>query len=807
MNKVFTAFLSLVFLLGAIQVQAQTFNQYLKRAEEAFQQEDYFSAMQLYAFTLEVKEDRTDLLYQYAESARLFSAFIIADSAYQKVIEQAAEGEFIDATWKLAMVKKQLGDYDAAGEAFREFATITPDAELAKKAMAEAEACKWAQEIADNPTKGLNIDTLGETINTPFSEYYPVPYEDKLYYTSLSYFPEEDIHDPVRPVMKIMKSLSLKPGDLDPGINDDSLHTAYMTFNTDYSRVYYCLCSYRTVADIQCELYFRNIMEDAELGPATKLPDNINVIGHTNSQPNIGKDKETGKEYLFYVSDRPEGKGGMDVWCAIIDENGGFSAPYPVADINTEEDDATPFFHNESQNLYFASKGHKGLGGFDLFRAEKEGDNYLEPENLGSPTNSSFNDISIYLGEDETSGFLASNRQGSVTFDGIREYCCYDIFGFQQTVARLKIELFACDREQDIPVYNADVALYEIDENGAEIFMEKITSESNIYTKVVQRNKKYRVVAIDEGYQPAEYVYDLTGTNPLLDISLRLSPDDISLDISVFQKENKNALLEATIQLEEDGQQIAIDTKEESNLFQYSISRNKEYRVIASKPGYHPDTLLLDLASIGAGCTYLKRIELLKKDLLEYPPLYLYFDNDSPDPKTTKRTTNKTYEQAFEDYYARKPIFIDEFTKVLKGEDRFLAEQQVKAFFEREVKEGYESLIVFLETALEYLKDDVAIVITIRGYASPRASSFYNERLTNRRINSLLNQVNTFQGGALKPYLASGLLKIIEVPIGEGNVNPVVSDRLEDERNSIFSPLASKERRVEIIGVTTNENQ
>ncbi|MCB0644313.1 MAG: PD40 domain-containing protein, partial [Phaeodactylibacter sp.] len=426
---------------------------------------------------------------------------------------QAPAGEYIDATWKLAQVKKQLGDYDAAAEAYREFATLTPDADWAGKSLEEAEACSWAQEIINNPTKGLKVDTLGATINTPYSEYYPIPYEDELYYTSLSYFPEEDIHDPVRPVMKVMKSLSLKPGDLMPDLNDDTLHTAYMTFNTNYSRVYYCLCSYRAFADIQCELYYRDIMEDAALGAPVKLPDNINVIGSTNSQPNIGFDKEADRELLFYVSDRDEGKGGMDIWCSIIDKKGGFSAPFPVADINTEEDDATPFFHQESQNLYFASQGHKGLGGFDLFRAEKDGDGYLEPENLGYPTNSSFNDISIYLSSDETSGFLASNRQGSVTFDGIREYCCYDIFGFQQTVARLKIELFACDREQDVPVYNADLALYEVDENGVERFMEKLKSETNIYTKVVQRNKTYRVQAMEEGYESAEYVFDLTRPN------------------------------------------------------------------------------------------------------------------------------------------------------------------------------------------------------------------------------------------------------------------------------------------------------
>ncbi|MCB0642737.1 MAG: hypothetical protein KDC44_13910, partial [Phaeodactylibacter sp.] len=78
MNKLYTTILSFVLLLSATTLQAQTFNAYLKKAEEAFQQEDYFSAMQYYTFTLEAKPDRIDLLYQYAESARLFNAFILA---------------------------------------------------------------------------------------------------------------------------------------------------------------------------------------------------------------------------------------------------------------------------------------------------------------------------------------------------------------------------------------------------------------------------------------------------------------------------------------------------------------------------------------------------------------------------------------------------------------------------------------------------------------------------------------------------------------------------------------------------------
>ena len=89
--------------------------------------------------------------------------------------------------------------------------------------------------------------------------------------------------------------------------NDKEKQTANITFNFDNSRVYYTLCEYTGKVESKCNIYYRNINEEV-LGEAVQLPGFINSAESTNTQPTIGYDKAIGKEILYFVSDRAEGK-------------------------------------------------------------------------------------------------------------------------------------------------------------------------------------------------------------------------------------------------------------------------------------------------------------------------------------------------------------------------------------------------------------------------------------------------------------------------------------------------------------------
>ena len=82
----------------------------------------------------------------------------------------------------------------------------------------------------------------------------------------------------------------------------------------------------------------------------------------------------------------------------------------------------------------------------------------------------------------------------------------------------------------------------------------------------------------------------------------------------------------------------------------------------------------------------------------------------------------------------------------------------------------------------------------------------YNKNLSKRRISSVKNYLNQYEGSILLKYIKSGQLKLVELPFGETKSSTHISDDLKDRRNSIFSPSASSERRVEIVQITATND-
>ncbi|MCC6726007.1 MAG: PD40 domain-containing protein [Saprospiraceae bacterium] len=188
--------------------------------------------------------------------------------------------------------------------------------------------------------------------------------------------------------------------------------------------------------------------------------------------------------------------------------------------------------------------------------------------------------------------------------------------------------------------------------------------------------------------------------------------------------------------------------------------------------------------------------------LEDFLPLALYFDNDEPDKRTEKTTTKKAYEETYERYFPRRNDFIEQYTKPISNEDeKDEATLNITDFFEEEVKKGYDHLQLFSGILLKRLEAGDKVEIVIKGYTSPRAKTDYNIYLAKRRISSLRNHFATWQNGVFSKFLEEGKLIISEAPFGESQAATGISDDLFDERNSIYSVGASKERRVEIIEV------
>jgi hypothetical protein len=197
--------------------------------------------------------------------------------------------------------------------------------------------------------------------------------------------------------------------------------------------MYFTRCQAQRSDSLRCEVYLSRRQANGEWGNPRKLPAPVNLDGCscTNTHPSLSYDPATGREWLFWASDRSGGYGGLDIWQVELFNAGGNFGPAKNLgpNINTPEDDATPFFHQDSRTLYFASQWHHGLGGYDLFKAEYLGDStWGRAQNLGLPFNSAANDLFYYRRGNDSIGYFASNRSGSLTIAG--ESCCNDLYKF-----------------------------------------------------------------------------------------------------------------------------------------------------------------------------------------------------------------------------------------------------------------------------------------------------------------------------------------------------------------------------------------
>lgn len=144
----------------------------------------------------------------------------------------------------------------------------------------------------------------------------------------------------------------------------------------------------------------------------------LNYKGHSSSHAVLNR----GGSILYFISDRPGGFGKTDIWYSERLSGGRWGAPKncgPV--INTAQEESCPTL-NENGYLYFSSKGHAGMGGYDIYRTVGSKDSWEEPENLRSPVNSGGDDLGFILKGNSYEGYFSSNRVGGMGGDDIYHF-------------------------------------------------------------------------------------------------------------------------------------------------------------------------------------------------------------------------------------------------------------------------------------------------------------------------------------------------------------------------------------------------
>ncbi len=799
--------------LFGIHASGQTQKAWEAAAEKAFEFKDYYSALVYWQNALEFDEDRTDLKYKCAEAARQFNSYKVAARYYGEVIKKEKNGKYPEATFWLAEMNMHLGRYDEAKKNYDMYLSEneSDSADLTNRTKLQIKALEFAKTESKVEFEDVELTHLGGQINTPYSEFGPYLKGDSLYYSSLRFENKKDDYKPARPISKVLVSKAEGAGiPLGNGFNMENIHTAHSAFNADGSKVYYTICNYLNGKDIRCDIYVRTVLSDSTYGEAVKLPDGINLAEYTSTQPAVAIDKNTGKEMLYFVSDRPGGKGNLDIWYAEIRNDGSFGEAVNFAEVNTPEFDITPFYHNATGVFYFASNGRVGLGGYDIYRTEYRSDGWMEPENMSVPVNSSYNDLYYMIIEDNNTAYFASNRQGGMLLDQQQEACCNDIYKAEYLDIELNLLALTFDKLTREALAGATVTLLDLSDP---LNPRGITNlEGNEFKFALDRAKDYVVVASKDGFFPDTVNFSTKRIRKSQTIKkeLYLRTTRLDLEVFTFDKRNNLALNGSTIKIidrSNPADELIVQMDDETNQLIIPIERDKEYIVIASKRGYSADSVIVNTRNSDAINKITKNLYLGLGSLEDFLPLTLYFDNDEPEKRTYKTRTSLRYEETFPPYYARKQEFIDAWSAPLSGSEKEQAASEVRQFFDKEVKQGNEHLrtfIALLEKAL--IDDNQKVEIVLQGFASPRASVAYNDALSKRRISSVMNQITKYSDGKLNTFMQNKKLVVSEKAYGSRRAPKYVSGNLKDVRNSIYSIPASRERRVEIIQVTRNKS-
>lgn len=157
-----------------------------------------------------------------------------------------------------------------------------------------------------------------------------------------------------------------------------------------------------------CDLYMCVRTGDKWSAPRN-LGNPVNT-GAWETQPSFSIDGRT----LYFASNRPGGKGGNDIWKTVLMDNGRWSKPINLGDsINTPGDEKCPFIHYDDQTLYFASNGHVGMGGMDIYYSRKINDTtWSKPVNIGYPINTKDEEASLIVSPSGKTAIFCSDREG-----------------------------------------------------------------------------------------------------------------------------------------------------------------------------------------------------------------------------------------------------------------------------------------------------------------------------------------------------------------------------------------------------------
>lgn len=482
-----------LFLLLAASFLYSCKSAKLSDAEEKQRIGEYFEAAaiyrKVYTKTPPAKRDlRGYIAFRMAECNRLINNTPRATSAYMNALRYKYPDSIVNL--RLGQMYQKSGRYGEAVKYYNDYLLAEPGSVLAFNGVTGCEeAVKWKQ----SPTR-YTVKRM-DKFNSRRSEFSPMLYGEKydqLYFASTrtpkgAGKDKEETNSAITGqrnndlflVKQDENGAWLAPVELEDEVNTE-FDEGTPSFSKDGNTMYYTYCAQDPEGPRTSEIYISS-RSSAKWGKGTRaniVKDSVTALGHPSISPD-GK-------YLYFVSDAVGGYGGKDLFRARVvgSDFGPMENLGPV--INTPGDEMFPYVR-DSVTLYFASDGHPGMGGLDIFKATLDSTGKWNVENMKAPINSSGDDFGITFAGNKESGFFSSNRNDARGYD--------HLYSFELPVITIFIEGIVSDVDEN-PIEDATVRIV-----GRDGLNEKVLAKKDgKYRVELERDIRYVMMASARGY-------------------------------------------------------------------------------------------------------------------------------------------------------------------------------------------------------------------------------------------------------------------------------------------------------------------
>jgi OmpA-OmpF porin, OOP family len=512
------ALFSFVILVSSFFAQAQTKREWLEYADEAFERKDYTSAAEYYAryldtgavkttdgvypydiryyYKTETKEDKSGeakpanlnalidprypyVSHQLAESYRLSYNYEQAEKWYDRSIQNGLL--YPDDRFWYAKMLLMNAKYDVAYHELEWYRkrVYNQESEMAKRAELLSFSCELGMRSKNKKTPNTQVTELDTLINKGVANFSPA-YFDKggsLVFTSARRNP--GLNAPMNCDLYLAGKNGETFGDATrfPMPVNTIQHEGGAFVNADQTKLLFTRWSNEKKEETA--IYLSRYLNDQWMQPL-KLNKNVNLDGYRSAYPYLTADGTK----LYFSSNRPGGKGKMDLWYCHLDEFGNAGPAINLSVLNSFDDDVSPYLNEVTNTLYFSSDGQLGFGGLDVFKAYASDTNFIAPRNMGPGINSSRDESSFIISDDERSGFFSSDRKNCT--ECVNSHC-YSIYSFKTVPFKLSISGFVYNKETNQIIANSLVALKDVEGTFEDQFV--ITDDKGHYSTILREEQ------------------------------------------------------------------------------------------------------------------------------------------------------------------------------------------------------------------------------------------------------------------------------------------------------------------------------